>query len=127
MVVGIGVDIIEISRLSHALDEHGERLRKRVFTEGEIAYCLADGRANERFAARFAAKEAARKALGAATPIETLGWREVEIISSREGAPHIEFHGRASNIVRSLGITRAHLSMSHGRDHAVAMVVLERD
>lgn len=126
-MVGIGVDIIEIPRLERALAEHGDRLRKRVFTPGEIAYCLGDGRSAERFAARFAAKEAARKALGASTPLEALGWREVEIISSPEGAPHLEFHGRAAEVVQSLGITRAHLSLSHGREHAVAMVVLERD
>lgn len=126
-MVGIGVDIIEISRIERALAAHGSRLRDRVFTEREIAYCLAAGRSVERFATRFAAKEAARKALGAATPVAALAWHEVEIIASPEGAPHLEFHGRAAELIRELGVTRSHLSLSHGRDQAVAMVVLERD
>jgi holo-[acyl-carrier protein] synthase len=126
MVVGIGVDIIEIERVERALTEHGVRLRERVFTPREIDYCLNAGRPAERFAARFAAKEAARKALGGATPVEALGWHEVEIISSPEGAPHLEFHGRADELARALGITRAHLSLSHSRGQAIAMVVLER-
>lgn len=127
MIIGIGVDIIEISRLENALSDHGDRLRDRVFTKKEIEYCLAAGRQAERYATRFAAKEAARKAFGGARPLEALGWQEVEIISSAEGAPQLHFHGRAAELMAELKVTRTHVSMSHAREQAVAMVILEVD
>ena len=128
MVVRIGVDIADIKRIKHSLDEFGERFRQRVFTATEIAYCeqFAHEPAKvERYAARFAAKEAARKALGAAIPLRALSWQEVEIISSLEGAPQLRFHGRAAELIAQLNITRAHESLSHAPEHAVAFVVLE--
>jgi holo-[acyl-carrier protein] synthase len=128
MIAGIGVDIIEIERLEAAFAQpHGERLRKRIFTEQEIAYCEQAARQSERYATRFAAKEAARKALGAAMPLKALAWHEVEIISSSEGAPQLEFHGRAAELTDRLNITRAHVSLSHGIGQAIAFVVLETD
>ncbi|MCI0525674.1 MAG: holo-ACP synthase [Acidobacteria bacterium] len=125
MIAGVGVDIVEISRLERAIREYGDRFIKRVFTEQEIDYCERVARKAERYAARFAAKEAARKAIGAATPVVALSWRDVEIISSSEGAPQLQFHGRAADLVKELKITRAHASLSHAQDHAVAFVVLE--
>ena len=125
MIIGIGVDIIEIARLERALAEYGKRLRDRVFTPREIAYCQSAGRRAERYATRFAAKEAARKAIGAAKPVQALAWRDVEIISSAEGAPQLEFHGCAAELVKELGVTRVHVSLSHAREQAVAIVVLE--
>jgi len=125
MIAGVGVDIVEISRLEHAIEEYGDRFVNRVFTKREIDYCEQVARKAERYATRFAAKESARKALGAATPVTALSWHDVEIISSTEGAPQLQFHGRAAEIVKELKITRAHVSLSHARDQAVAFVVLE--
>lgn len=125
MIVGIGVDLIEITRLEHALAKHGTRLRDRLFTLREIIDCLAAGRQGERYATRFAAKEAARKAIGAATPVTALAWREIEIITSAEGAPQLEFHGRAAELIQKLGIMRAHVSLSHAQEMAIAIVLLE--
>jgi len=126
MIIGIGVDIIEIERIERALESHGARLRDRLFTPREISHCIKAGREGERFATRFAAKEAARKALGAVQELSALAWHEVEIISSTEGAPKLEFHGRALDVITSAGITRAHVSLSHSRDQAIAFVILER-
>lgn len=127
MVVGIGVDIVDIHRLTTALAQpHGERLRRRVFTEQEIAYCEKAAHKSERYASRFAAKEAARKAIGAATPVTALGWHEVELIATGEGAPTLAFHGRAAQLVEQLKITGAHVSLSHANEQAIAFVVLER-
>lgn len=117
--------MIEIARVESALADHGDRLRDRVFTAGEIGYCLAAGRQAERFSTRFAAKEAARKAFGAARPIEALAWHEVEIISSAEGAPQLQFHGRAAELFVELGVKHSHVSLSHSREQAIAIVVLE--
>jgi holo-[acyl-carrier protein] synthase len=125
MIAGIGVDIVEISRLERAIEQYGDRFVNRVFTEQEIDYCERVARKAERYATRFAAKEAARKAIGAATPVVALAWRDVEIISSTEGAPQLQFHGRAAELVKELKITRAHISLSHERDQAIAFVVLE--
>lgn len=127
MIIGIGVDIIEIARIERALSEYGDRIRNRVFTADEIRYCLASGRSVERYATRFAAKEAARKALGAARPLLALSWHEVEIISSAEGAPQLHFRGRAAELAKELGVSRSHVSLSHSHEQAIATVVLESD
>ncbi|MBK9316391.1 MAG: holo-ACP synthase [Acidobacteria bacterium] len=127
MIIGIGTDLIEISRLERALSVHGERFRDRVFTQREIEYCERVFRKGERYATRFAAKEAARKAIGAATPVRALSWHDVEIISSNEGAPQLEFHGRAAELIRELRVTRYHVSLSHATDSAIAYVILERE
>jgi holo-[acyl-carrier protein] synthase len=125
MIAGVGVDIVDISRLERAIQAHGDRFVSRVFTRREVEYCELVARKAERYATRFAAKEAARKALGAATPITALSWHDVEIISSTEGAPQLQFHGRAAEIAQELKITRAHVSLSHAQEQAVAFVVLE--
>lgn len=127
MIIGIGTDIVDIPRLERALNQHGERFRDRVFTQREIAYCELLARKGERYATRFAAKEAARKAIGAATPVRALSWHDVEIISSTEGAPQLEFHGHAAELIKRLQVTRAHVSLSHGLSQAIAFVVLERE
>jgi holo-[acyl-carrier protein] synthase len=127
MIVGIGVDIVDISRLERAIGEYGERFINRVFTRREIDYCELLFRKGERYATRFAAKEAARKAIGSATPVRALSWHDVEIISSTEGAPQLQFHGRAAELIKELGVTRAHVSLSHGIDQAIAFVILEKD
>ncbi|MEP7343513.1 MAG: holo-ACP synthase [Acidobacteriota bacterium] len=124
------MDITDIKRIEESLSQFGERFRNRVFTENEIKYCerFANQTAKaERYAARFAAKEAARKAFGAATPLKSLAWHEVEIISSTEGAPQLHFHGRAAELAEHLKIVRAHVSLSHAPQQAIAFVVLEND
>src|SRR5262249_53842754 len=125
MIAGVGVDIVEISRIERAIGEYGERFINRVFTEREIDYCERVARKAERYATRFAAKEAARKALGAATPVVALSSHDIEIISSTESAPQLQFHCRAAEMVEELGIIRFHVSLSDAQDHAVAFVVLE--
>ncbi len=127
MIIGIGIDIIEIARLERAIARHGARFIGHIFTERETAYCEASARRAERYAARFAAKEAARKAIGAATPVTALAWHEIEIISSNEGAPQLEFHGRAAELIKQLGVRRAHLSLSHSAEQAIAQVILETE
>lgn len=121
MIIGIGIDIIEIYRIKRALSA---RFIERVFTPREIAYCEQSRRV-EKYAARFAAKEAARKAIGAATPVTALSWQDVEVVSSPEGAPQLVFHGRAAELLQMLKVTRTHVSLSHSMDNAIAQVLLE--
>jgi len=124
MIVGIGIDVVEISRIEAAIARFGERFLERVFTPAEIAYCQRAAHPAERFAARFAAKEAALKALGTGKR-GGIRWHDVEILPSPSGQPRIEFHAGARERLRALGGQRAHISLSHGRDLAIAHVLIE--
>ena len=118
MILKTGIDIIEIQRIQAALDRHGERFLKRVFTELEIIECR--GRA-EALAIRFAAKEAASKALG--TGIGPISWREVETLHKWSGEPYLVLHGKAGRIAAALGLAVWAVSLSHSRENAIAVVV----
>ena len=102
------------------------RFRTRVFTERERGYCDARGAASaQHYAARFAAKEAALKALGTGWS-GGVGWRDVEVINDSSGRPVLLLSGTALELFRLSGATRAHLSLSHTAEHAVAQVLFER-
>jgi holo-[acyl-carrier protein] synthase len=118
MVLKTGIDIIEIARIQAALDRHGERFLKRVFTEPEVFECR--GRA-EALAVRFAAKEAASKALG--TGIGPISWREVETLHKWSGEPYLVLYGKAEKIANELGLAVWAVSLSHSRENAIAVVV----
>jgi holo-[acyl-carrier protein] synthase len=123
MILGVGIDIIDVERIQAALDHPrtGDRFRTRVFTDEEVAYCTRRRNAAESFAARFAAKEAMMKALGRA-----YGWREIEVIRGK-GAPSLRLHGRAQECAAALGIRRIHVSLSHTATLAIAYVIAEGD
>ena len=124
MIVGSGIDLIEIGRIQHSMDRYGSRFLDRVFTGAEQAYCLRKRKAAESFAARFAAKEAGAKALG--TGIRNgVSWLEIEVVRELSGRPTIRFHGRAAQVAARLGVARAALSITHTADLAMASVVLE--
>jgi len=118
MILKSGIDIIEIARIQAALDRHGERFLKRVFTDLEIIECR--GRA-EALAVRFAAKEAASKALG--TGIGPISWREVETLHKWSGEPYLVLRGTAERIAEELGLAVWAVSLSHSRENAIAVVV----
>ena len=125
MVVGLGTDLMEIARIEASIERHGEHFLRRVFTEGEIAYCNQKKRnAAESFAARFAAKEAGAKALGTGIS-RGIAWKEIEVRRRQGERPELEFHGRAAERAKALGVTRVSLSLTHSRDMAMAVVVLE--
>ena len=125
MIVSIGIDIIEIRRVSEAL-RRTPRLRERVFTEAERAYCDSRGEASaQHYAARFAAKEAAFKALRTGWR-DGLSWHHVEVTSDDLGAPTLQLGGHARSLFEALGATHAHLSLSHTSEHAAAQVIFER-
>ena len=125
MVIGIGTDLMEIARIAQSIDRFGERFLERVFTPGEIAYCRRKQKtAAESFAARFAAKEAAAKALGTGIS-RGVSWLELEVGREPGGRPLLSLSGRAAERAQSLGITRIVLSLTHSRDVAFAVVVME--
>jgi holo-[acyl-carrier protein] synthase len=125
MIIGIGVDIVDIGRVRRMLDEHGDRILRRLCTRAEIEY--VQDRANEaqHVAVRVAAKEAAFKALAGTAEASTIGWSEIEVVPADGGPPRLAFHGRAQQRAEELGVARTWLSLSHGDGSAVAMVVLE--
>jgi holo-[acyl-carrier protein] synthase len=121
MVVGLGVDIVEVARIRKAL-ENQPKMVERVFTDEEAGYCAARKNQFQHFAGRFAAKEAALKALGTGWA-EGIRWRDVEVTSDPSGQPRIRFHGRANEVFESISASRALLTITH----AVAVVILETD
>lgn len=114
MVIGIGIDIIDVERV-RKLGEKNPRFLEKVFTPKEISYCLEKRNKYQHFAARFAAKEAFFKALG-----RRVGWKEVELLNNPSGKPQLEIKSK-----QRLSVEKAHVSISHLQDYAVAAVVLE--
>ena len=124
MIIAIGIDIIEIARIEEVFSRQGERFRKRVFTEGEIDYCERRASRMSSYAARFAAKEAAMKALGTGWS-DGVRWRDIEVVRGETGAPALHLHGRALERLGEIGARRAHLSLTHSEQIAMAEVLLE--
>ena len=124
MILGIGSDLLEIERMAQAGKRYGDRFHRRVFTPGERAYCESKGRTDEHLAVRFAAKEAALKALGVGWA-RGITWKDVEVLREEGGPPTLRFTGVARDVADALGVRRAHLSLSHSRDLALASVTLE--
>jgi len=124
MIIAIGVDLVEISRIEEVFTRRGERFRRRVFTEGEISYCERRASKLASYAARFAAKEAVMKALGTGWA-EGVGWKDIEVVSGPSGAPMIQLHRSALERMREIGATRALVSLTHSGELAIAQVVLE--
>jgi holo-[acyl-carrier protein] synthase len=123
-VLGIGVDLIRVERLTEALERFGARMEQRLFTEAERTYCRSHKDPLPHLAARFAAKEAAFKAIGTGLS-GGVGWKDAEVHQPGGRQPRLEYHGRALEHFRSLGGERTHLSISHDGGFAVACVVIE--
>jgi holo-[acyl-carrier protein] synthase len=125
MVLGLGTDLIETRRLQESIDRFGERFLDRIFTAGEIAYCQRKKKnAAESFAARFAAKEAGAKALGTGIS-HGVSWKEFEVRREITGRPTLHLSGRAAELAEALGVRRVQLSLTHSRELAMAVVVVE--
>jgi holo-[acyl-carrier protein] synthase len=124
MIVGSGIDLVEIGRIQRSMERYGQRFLDRVFTAAEQAYCLRKRQAAESLAARFAAKEAGAKALGTGIS-QGVNWLEIEVVREPGGRPALRFYGRAAQFALRLGVRRAALSITHTADMAMASVVLE--
>lgn len=124
MIVGTGIDAVEIERIQKVIERHGDRFLNRVYTHAEQEYCQRKRSSAESFAARFAAKEAGAKALGTGIS-RGVTWTEIEVARERGGRPMLSFHGRAAAMAAQLGVGNVVLSLTHTRDTAIASVVLE--
>jgi len=126
VILGIGIDVVEVARIRRQVGKaagsaRAGRFLARCFTAGERAYCEARADRATHYAARFAAKEAAMKALGAPAGLR---FTEVEVLR-QDGAPRLALHGAAARAARRLGAARIHLSLTHDGGMAVAAVILE--
>jgi holo-[acyl-carrier protein] synthase len=126
MIVGIGMDIVDIERLRHALTRQKERFLQRVFTPSEQDFCGSHRDPVPHYAARFAAKEALFKALGTGWA-EGITWLDVEVKREQREAPTLSLSGEAEKKSLSLKTARIHLSISHSESSAAAVVILETD
>ncbi len=124
MVLGLGTDLIETRRVQESIDRFGQRFLERVFTPSEIAYCMRKKNAAESFAARFAAKEAGAKALGTGIT-RGVSWKEFEVQREPGGRPVLHLGGRAGELAEVMGVRRVQLSLTHSRELAMAVVVVE--
>jgi holo-[acyl-carrier protein] synthase len=122
LIAGIGVDIVDIGRIRALYERYGERFLKRVFSPEEIRHCTKRMDPPASLAARFAAKEAFVKALGTGM---TRGMRFHDIQVTGPGQPQIKLSGKARHLAEQMGIMGVHVSLSHERTHAVAMVIVE--
>jgi holo-[acyl-carrier protein] synthase len=117
----IGVDLVDIDRIVAVLRRFPDRFRQRVLTEGEARYCRNKV---ERIAGRWAAKEAISKVLGLG--VRGVGWREIEILPNRAGAPQVTLHARAAARAAYLDLEDVTVSISHERRMAVAVAIAHR-
>ena len=118
-----GVDLVEVERIEAAIARYGEKFLSRVYTEKELTYCR--GRPHE-LAARFAAKEAVSKLLGVGIQHrDGVQWREIQVVSDARGKPSIQLSGRAARRAEEMGLQTFALSLSHSRDHAIALIVAQ--
>lgn len=123
-VIALGIDQIELARVREALERHGDRFLRRCFTEHEIRFCMLHADPVPRLSARYAAKEAGSKALGTGIARGVL-WKEIEVRREPGEAPTLHFHGRAAERAAALGARRALVSLTHARELAAAVVILE--
>ena len=125
MIYGIGTDIIEVSRI-HAVMEKDIGFRDKIFTSGEITYCETKRHKYENYAARFSVKEAFMKAIGT-------GWRfgirfaDIEVYHDEFGKPLIRLSGKAEELGKIEGISKIHVSLSHVKEMAIAIVTVEKE
>jgi holo-[acyl-carrier protein] synthase len=125
MIIGSGIDLVEIKRIQQSSQRYGQRFLDRVYTAAEQAYCMRKRKnAAESLAARFAAKEAGAKALGTGIS-RGVNWLEIEVGREPGGRPILLFHGRAAQIAEHLGVVHTALSLTHTAELAMASVLLE--
>jgi len=124
VIVGIGIDVEEVSRIRDAIERHGRRFIERVFCPAEIAYVERKANRYERYAARFAAKEAGMKAIGTGWK-RGVTWQDFEVANLPSGKPTLRFHGVAAEIAQKLGVRTVSLSITHTAELGMAHVILE--
>ncbi len=124
MILGIGIDIIEVARITASLERFGERFGQRILLPDEQAYCLSHKHPAPFVAARFAAKEAISKAFGTGIGAQ-LGWQDMEISHKESGEPFVILHGKGEELFKARRAKNLHVSISHTQTYAAVVAILE--
>ena len=124
MILGTGIDIIEVARIAASFEKFGERFVNRILLPDETAYCLGHRRPAPFLAARFAAKEAISKAFGTGIGAQ-LGWQDMEVRRRESGEPFVVLHGKGAELFSARGAKKLHISLSHTESYAAATAILE--
>src|SRR4026208_187982 len=124
MILGVGIDIIEVERIRASHDKFGERFLKRILRPEEIAYCFSHAQPAPFLAARFSAKAAISKAFGTGIGRQ-LGWQDMEVRRKESGQPYVVFHDGGELLFKQVNARALHLSLSHTNFYASAVAVLE--
>jgi len=124
MILGIGIDLIEVERIRSSHARFGERFLQRILLPAEIAYCLSHKDPGPFLAARFAAKEAISKAFGTGIGA-ALGWQHMEVRRRESGQPYVVMHGPGAELLQERGAGDIQLSLSHTSAHATAVALLQ--
>ena len=123
MVLGIGIDIIEIERIKRSVEKYGERFISKIFTQKEIDYCLPKANKFQHLAARFAAKEAIAKSLSYSGE-EGFNWQDIEIYNEKNGMPKVRLFNK---LLKILGNDKQiHITMSHSENYVTCFALLEK-
>ena len=124
MILGTGIDIIEVARIAASFEKFGERFLNRILRPAEITYALSHKNPAPFLAARFAAKEAISKAFGTGIGAQ-LGWKDMEVGRKESGEPFVILHGGGLQLLSERGARIVHLSLSHTEHYAAAVAILE--
>lgn len=125
VLIGLGTDIIEVERIRGVMERQGERFLHRVFTDEERAYCDGKAHPHKHYAARFAAKEAISKGFSTGIGAE-LGWRSISIHHGERQQPLVRLDAQAEALLRHVGATHVHITLSHTETVAMAVAALVR-
>jgi holo-[acyl-carrier protein] synthase len=124
MILGTGIDLVEVTRIRGAMEKFGDRFLNRILRPAEVAYCLSNRDPAPFVAGRFAAKEAISKAFGTGIGGQ-LGWLDLEVCRQESGQPFVVLHGEGLKRLAERGGRIVHLSLSHTAGHATAVAILE--
>ena len=125
MIVGTGIDIVEINRIKHSIIKYSDRFKNKVFTQKEIDYCHSQADPAKHFAARFSVKEAVLKCFGTGMTGGIL-WKDVDVDNKKSGQPTLNLYGKGKDLFNQLKIKHIHISITHDKNYAVAHAIAEK-
>ena len=125
MIVGTGIDIIEVNRIKNSIQKYSDRFKKKIFTQKEIDYCDSQAEPAKHFAARFSVKEAVLKCFGTGMSGGIL-WKDIEVDKLESGQPILNLYGKGKKIFDQLNLKHIHISITHDKSYAVAHAIAEK-
>ena len=125
MIYGVGIDLVENSRMERIIGKWGPKFLNRIFSNGEMEYCGRHAHASTHYGARFAAKESFLKALGIGLGMG-VKLSDIEVVNDKNGKPSLALCGEAKTQIEKRKITKIHLSLTHTKQYASAIVLLKK-